>query len=316
MKFDSGTSTERDAMTDIEHKANDGTQLERLVELIEGCVLSKGFTVESRKRVYNDDGIQIAELDIVITGNIGSARFKWLIECRDRPSGGPASGSWIEQLAHRRSRFNFDKVMAVSTTGFSAGAKEEAERNGIDLRLFQNLSYNDVSNWLPPNAPLIIRQGMFNAVRVHLSPPNGSDTTEERVIKFRVDEPRLMNRDSHEKLSIKQLWQKVIADDSFYNDLAPNGPVRTTTISVDGKIRDQYSFDVEGARWDIAEIEFDAVFKVIIPKMPLVQAAQYQSQHPKEQDSETFVQLGRWQGSDDDYIKEIMVFGIPKKRTE
>lgn len=133
-------------MTNSEHESpNDGSELERLVKIIEGCVLSKGFSVESRKPVYNDRGIQIAELDIVITGKIGSATFKWLIECRDRPSDGPAPGSWIEQLAGRRSRFNFDKVMAVSTTGFAIGAKEEAERTGIDLRLFQNLTYDEVS---------------------------------------------------------------------------------------------------------------------------------------------------------------------------
>ncbi len=43
---------------------NDGTELERLVKLIEGSELPKGFTVESRKPVCNDRGIQIAELDI------------------------------------------------------------------------------------------------------------------------------------------------------------------------------------------------------------------------------------------------------------
>lgn len=303
-------------MTGSEDNANDGTELERLVKLIEGCVLSKGFTVESRKPVYNDHGIQIAELDIVITGKVGSASFQWLIECRDRPSDGPTPGSWIEQLHGRRSRFNFDKVMAVSTTGFSTGAKEEAERTGIDLRLFHNLSYDDVSNWLPPNAPLIIRQALFNAVRVHLLPPKESEATEKGVLKFNVDEPRLVHRDSEETQSIKQLWQKVIPDDSFYEGLVPNGPGKTATINVDEQLLVQYSFSVDDAAWEIAQIEFDATFSLIIPKMPLVQAAEYQSQHPKGQEPETFVRLGRWLGSDDDHVKELMVFGIPKKSTD
>ena len=302
-------------MKNSEPKTNDGSELERLVKLIEGCVLSKGFKVDSRQPVYNDDGIQIAELDIVITGKVGSASLKWLIECRDRPSDGPAPGSWIEQLTGRRGRFKFDKVMAVSTTGFAAGAKEEAERTGIDLRLFQNLSYDDVSNWLPSNAPLIIRQGLFNAVRVHLSPPNDCHTAEECAVMFGIDEARLVHRNSGEALSIKQLWQKVIGDDSLYDDLAPNGAAKTATVAVDPQMREQYSFDIDGVGWLIDQIEFDAEFRLIVPIMPLVQAAQYQSQHPNE-DSETFVKLGRWQGSDDDYIKELMIFGIPKKATQ
>lgn len=303
-------------MTNSGHESpNDGNELERLVKIIEGCVLSKGFSVESRKPVYNDRGIQIAELDIVITGKIGSATFKWLIECRDRPSDGPAPGSWIEQLAGRRSRFNFDKVMAVSTTGFAIGAKEEAERTGIDLRLFQNLTYDEVSNWLPPNAPLIIRQGLFNAVRVHLVPPEESEPTKECISKFGIDEPRLVHHDSDEKLSIMQLWQKVIADGSFYQGLVPNGQRKIVSVTVDEELRGQYFFDLDDNAWEIAKIEFDAMFSLIVPNMPLVQAAEYQSQPSSPEASETFVQIGRWQGSEDDYIKELMVFGIPKKTT-
>lgn len=98
---------------------NSGKHLEEFVKQIESFLLPQGFTIDSRERVFNDEGIQIAEFDIVIEGKVGSAPFKMLIECRDRPSDGPAPGSWIEQLVGRRSRFDFDKVVAVSTTGFA-----------------------------------------------------------------------------------------------------------------------------------------------------------------------------------------------------
>lgn len=284
---------------------NDGSELERLVKLIEGRVLSKGFDVQTNRRVYNDAGVQIAELDIVITGNVGSAPFNWLIECRDRPSEGSAPGSWIEQLATRRDRFGFDKVMAVSTTGFAAGAKEEAERTRIDLRLLQNLTYDDVSHWLPPNAPLTIRQATFNVVRVHLIQPEDSKATEECICKFGIDEPKLIHRENKETLSIRQFWQKVIAEDSLFQGLVPDGPPKTATVTVKQELRDQYFFDLDGDSCEIGGVEFDATLSAVVPKMPLVQAAEYQSQPSNPEHSETFVQLGRWQGSEDGVIKEL-----------
>lgn len=119
---------------------NNGTQLERLVREIEAHLLPEGFSVVPREHVYDDEGHQIAEFDIRISGRLGSSSVNWLIECRDRPSGGPASTAWIEQLAGRKLRFRFDKVFAVSTSGFAPGARPLAEQFGITLRTVESIA--------------------------------------------------------------------------------------------------------------------------------------------------------------------------------
>ena len=119
---------------------NSGRELERLVEEIERCLLPSGFEVALNQSAFNAEGDQIAEFDIVISGRLGSSQVKWLIECRDRPSRGSAPVSWIEQLVTRKARFNFDKVIAVSTTGFSSAAIELADASGISLRSVQRLT--------------------------------------------------------------------------------------------------------------------------------------------------------------------------------
>jgi Restriction endonuclease len=126
----------------------DGKQLESLVAFVESTLLPQGFDVKTNERVYNDDGVQIAEFDIEIRGMVGSTTIAWLIECRDRPSDGPASGAWIEQLVGRRTRFGFNKVTAVSTTGFAPGAVEFAEREGVELREVEALEPDEFSTWL------------------------------------------------------------------------------------------------------------------------------------------------------------------------
>lgn len=115
--------------------STDGTALERMVTGIEKVLLGEEFTVVPNYKVFDDDGNQVAEFDIRIEGKVGSTSFRWLIECRDRPSEGPAPSSWIQQLAGRKELFGFDKVIAVSTTGFSRAAKDAARRLNITLRM-------------------------------------------------------------------------------------------------------------------------------------------------------------------------------------
>jgi hypothetical protein len=119
---------------------NTGKMLENLVEAFERLLTPAELNVEINDKVFNDEGIQIAEFDIIISGDLGSSSLRWLIECRDRPSQGAAPLSWIEQLYGRRAFHNFDKVFAVSTTGFAPGAVEKAKQNGIILRTVDSVS--------------------------------------------------------------------------------------------------------------------------------------------------------------------------------
>jgi len=72
-------------------------QLEGLVAFVERVLLPQGFEVRTNERVFNEDGIQIAEFDIDVQES-RLDRIAWLIECRDRPADGPAPSSWIDNL--------------------------------------------------------------------------------------------------------------------------------------------------------------------------------------------------------------------------
>src|SRR5262249_24064648 len=123
-------------------------RLENLVAFVEETFLAGGFKVTTNDRVFNDEGVQIAEFDVRVQGRIGTTDFDWLIECRDRPASGPAPVSWIEQLVGRRDRFRFSNVTAVSTTAFAAGAIEFAAAQGIELREVNSLSAEAFADWL------------------------------------------------------------------------------------------------------------------------------------------------------------------------
>lgn len=143
----------------------DGAELEDLVAFVERQLVPKGFAVNQRRRIY-EDGVQIAELDIVVTGKVGSTDFSWLIECRDRPSEGAAPIDWIEQLVTRRARLGFSKVTAVSTTGFGPAATSFAQRpeSRIDLRTVQALVPDEVAHWIEPANATVREWGFENVV--------------------------------------------------------------------------------------------------------------------------------------------------------
>ena len=115
-------------------KTNSGEALEELVSSIERALLPQQFRVQSRRRVFGETGTQLAELDIEITGKLGTLPYRVLIECRDRPSQGNQGSDWIEQLAGRRIRFQFNQAVAVSTTGFTPSAIDAGRTCGVILR--------------------------------------------------------------------------------------------------------------------------------------------------------------------------------------
>lgn len=164
------------ALDTIKSMSSDGKQLETLVAFVERELLPRGFVVKSNERVFNDEGIQIAEFDIEVNGKVGTTTIFWLIECRDRPGHGAAPGAWIEQLVGRRARFGFNKVTAVSTTGFAAGAVDFAKHQGIELREVTSLDPAEFKDWLHITEMLQVRRVTdLKHATIFLSPTEPED---------------------------------------------------------------------------------------------------------------------------------------------
>lgn len=117
---------------------NDGKALEELVKKFEEHLSPAGWTVSLRPKPRDEYGKQLAEFDITVKGPIGSSSVKWLIECRGRKR--PVSSSWIEQLYGRKARFGFNRVFAVSTSGFSPSAIDASRTLDITRREIHHIS--------------------------------------------------------------------------------------------------------------------------------------------------------------------------------
>ena len=263
-----------------------GLELQRLVEVIERALLPAGFLVRGNERICDDSGKQIAEFDVEITGKLGSSTITWLIECRDRPSEGPAPGQWIEQLVGRRDRFNFDKVTAVSTTGFSSGAQGFALRKGIELRTMKAVTPDAFRSWLGINSMrFTIHRGELFLAAINVE-GDVSDTVTADLLnqvvnlkntKGNLDVPFLISTAIRDKHTFRREWKNVMANGpEMFRGIEPNCDVRTRLIKVhypDPKQR--YVLQVHDEDVHVTCIEFHAKISITEKDVPISNITEY-----------------------------------------
>jgi hypothetical protein len=214
---------------------NDGRHLEALVAFVEERMLPKGFDVKCNRRVYNEEGAQIAEFDVEIRGRLGTTDIAWLIECRDRPSSGPAPGNWIEQLVGRKSRFGFNKVTAVSTTGFADGAIEFALQQGIELRVVDALTPNAFS-WLQlQDMRLLERRAKLDNARILVNANvtgNLRSAVEEVVSMASESDKILRSIRNGEQYTVSAAFLGAVEQQSLFEGVDINGRAKKVALHV------------------------------------------------------------------------------------
>lgn len=258
----------------------DGKGLENLVAYVEKTLLPAGFSVTTNDRVYNDEGDQIAEFDVQVRGHIGTTDFSWLIECRDRPASGPAPVAWIEQLVGRRERFRFNKVTAVSTTGFAAGATEFAVAQGIELREVKSLTAGDFAEWLHLRyITYHVRHTTLLSTSFLLDPTTPNDLQEA----LRELLPTLMgnasflraSRTGEVTTSSFAFAGAVNSNQQLYDGLVPNGDQRKVRLHVSYPEDDHFIIDTQAGPINIPVIVFEGELRLKVEQVPIVYTGEY-----------------------------------------
>lgn len=211
--------------------------MEALVSFVEETLVPQGFDVKTNTKVFNDDGTQIAEFDVEVRGEVGTTNIAWLIECRDRPSQGAAPASWVEQLVGRRARFGFNKVTAVSTTGFAAGAIAFAESAGIELREVAKLAPENFSDWLVMrDLTSITKKTCLQHATILIDQNESTERREELasvISEHTGDMPLLRSISSGEKAPVKNAFLSAVNEvGHLFDDIEPNGEGKKIKLQV------------------------------------------------------------------------------------
>lgn len=263
--------------------SNSGKLLEALVEQIEKILLPNGINLKTNDKVFNDEGVQIAEFDIEIEGRVGTTDLMWLIECRDRPSEGPAPGAWIEQLVGRRDRFGFNKVIAVSTTGFSAGAKEYAEESGIEIRTVTESDLNQNRDWLLTEKVTVFTKGRrLDEVTLLIAESESVEiktAIKEVLVNLDYKNPILQSPETNEYVNILDAFHSAVNTvDGIYDELFSENNSKEVKLRIQyTKDESHYVVDTKFGKVRIREILFSGKIFVKKEELPLSDLKNYNS---------------------------------------
>lgn len=259
---------------------SDGKRLENLVAFVEKTLLPAGFKVTTNDCIFNDEGVQIAEFDVHARGRIGTTEFDWLIECRDRPASGPAPVSWIEQLVGRRERFRFNKVTAVSTTGFAAGAREFAAAQGIELREVNSLTAEAFADWLQLRSiTQHVRHTTLLSASFLLDPSTLKelrDALGELLPSVNGNSAVLRSSRTRELITPSFAFAGAVnANEHLYDGLVPNGDAKKIRLHANYPADDHFIVDTKSGPVDIATIVFYGELRIKENQVPVVYTGEY-----------------------------------------
>ena len=261
--------------------AGSGKNLEALVKSVEEILLPKGFTVSIREKIHNDEGIQIAELDVIISGRLGSTNIEWLIECRDRPSKGASPVSWIEQLVGRRDRLGFNKVTAVSTTSFSPGAVDYARESDIELRTVDEINEDLIKDWFKVSVVnALVNKGELENATLFFTGDIDPDIVAELsnyLKSVKTDEPFLIHSGTGDRVKMTVAWNDCInKNPRLFDDVVPGADPKQAKVLIQYiNPKSRYMVRLNNVDYHIEKIGFEGQLTSEIIKLPISKITEY-----------------------------------------
>jgi hypothetical protein len=122
-----------------------GKDVEEIVEKLHKLILGPEWDIKSPDRIKDKITGQSREVDVSIRLKSGHISILIIVECRDRDI---EDVTWIEQLVTKCKNLGADKLVAVSSTGFTEPAKKSAEHYGIVTQVLSKITPDDIKSWL------------------------------------------------------------------------------------------------------------------------------------------------------------------------
>lgn len=114
---------------------------QKLIKLIYEKIVPEGGTVTESGMVYDSDAEILREVDLLIEYKYAGHEFNFIVECRDHSRS--ETVEWIDGLVGKTRSLKVNKVIAVSSKGFSSSAITKAQANGIETLTLEEANDTD-----------------------------------------------------------------------------------------------------------------------------------------------------------------------------
>jgi hypothetical protein len=256
---------------------NDGRELEEFVANVEKTLSNEGFQVNVNRKLYNDEGVQIAEFDVILNGRFGSTEISWLIECRDRPSSGKAPGEWIYALASKREVHQFNKVTAVSTTGFSPAAVLASEKLNVELREITATSPEELRSWLQLVEVELVQHDISLADIDFVFDKNFITPERDQYVQQLTSSPDgrqravLVSGVTGYRLNLHTACREALASAGGFNVVKPGDDAAKIDMTVEYEAADAHLLmETPDGNVRIRKIRFQGSVRAVLKKFPVI----------------------------------------------
>lgn len=255
--------------------ARKGRKFELLIEELEKHALNKEEKIISPGHLTDQVTHQLREVDILIESTVGTSSISIILECRDRKA--KQGTIWIEQLYSKLRDLKADKIIAVSSSGFSRPALEKANRYGIETRSFGEIDISIIESWWQvKHIDFISKQFRIIHFYPHLE---DKGFLKKYAIPNNPEEKYVLDISEDRLLSITELFRENCNQiNSLWGNLIPNGKVSRDRINIDCDIPErELLFVFNEKRSKILKIEFVADLFIVGKKIPLSKVSSYTS---------------------------------------
>ena len=232
-----------------------GTEL--ILKELESLTLNGQAKIKSPDYIMDIVTGKRREVDISIRHDFGTHKFLTIIECRDRK--GNEDVTWIEQLVTKTKNLQANKIVAVSTNGFTDGAKKLGEHENVVLRTIRNFKTDEIKEWMELfNIGIVNRRFRLININIEAIDEKNKPPTLGKV-KTSFNEKRIRNEFGEEYSFNEIIQMYCYQNPDIFNGLTKENPVKLEKfvmapsnkilIERDNKIYRIIKMDVEFECW-------------------------------------------------------------------
>lgn len=252
-----------------------GRGAELILKELESFSLGDLAEIKSPDRILDSETGTKREVDVSIRCSVGTHNFLTVIECRDRKP--PQDVTWIEQITGKTKAIKADKIIAVSTSGFTEGAKRKAEKNNIVLRTLEEFNVAETISWLKN---ITINRPYFKIINVNLgliTTKNKDQRRPHELIKFEIkaNDKILFSEPLGKHISFSDIirFSNEQKQNFLFHDLKIDDKPIMKNLTI--KMGDKVYIDIKNEKYYIDTIEAVLECKITSEKVPLQKALRY-----------------------------------------
>lgn len=248
-----------------------------LIKKVESILLDSNSIIKSPDYIIDKITGNPREVDVSVRSRIGSSEILIIIECRDRS--GVEDITWIEQVKTKTQDLNANKVIAVSSSGFSENAASKAKHYGIEVRTYKEIDLAEIKNWFAIDNMIVHAQNyLIHNVKIEFENSNIED---EKLLNGKsVSDIFLIRTRDLSEVNLKSALEGVLEENNVWEHIPKNDTLHRKTINViyDNPL-DRFQVQTTDSYKQIISIEFLVDLKIEVKLVPIYKASSYKNEN-------------------------------------